>query len=40
MYHGEKLGVDVDRLTKSHLELADEGIEYEKEGEGKGGLTQ
>ncbi len=28
MYLGEKLGVEVDRLTKSHLELADEGIEY------------
>jgi len=28
MYLGERLGVDVDRSTKSHPELAGEGIEY------------
>ena len=28
MYLGERLGVEVDRSTKSHPELAGEGIEY------------
>ncbi len=28
MFLGERLGVDVDRSMKSHLELAGEGIEY------------
>ena len=28
MYLGERLGVEVDRSTKSHSELAGEGIEY------------
>jgi hypothetical protein len=28
MYLGEQLGVEVDRSTKSHMELAGEGIEY------------
>jgi hypothetical protein len=28
MFLGERLGVDVDRSTKSHPELAGEGIEY------------